>query len=337
MRNIKELKMIGMLLFCTLFSVQAQRTTSLKINEILVINEPNLQDDYGIKHPWIEIYNASAGTVNIAGCYLTINATDPRLYKSGNKLTLRDIYGNDPRIYPIPKGDVLTKVKPSQHLLFWADGQPTRGTFHLSFTLDSIKPNYIALFDSDGRTFIDSVTVPAGQIADISYGLIHDGWNAQRLNEELRLNQSYTGGSKLWVPFKQVTPSSNNFILDKNDKVENFQKNDADGFGMTMTAMGVVFVALLSLFLSFKMVGKIAVLLSHRRLMKASGISKEAAMDIHEQSSGEVFAAIAMAIHEATQQLHDEESTILTIKNTERSYSPWSSKIYTLRELPNKK
>jgi Na+-transporting methylmalonyl-CoA/oxaloacetate decarboxylase gamma subunit len=328
--------MMPMLLLCTLFNVQAQRTSSLKINEILVINQTNFQDDYGIQHPWIEIYNSSAGTVNIAGCYLTINATDPRLYQSGNKLTLRDIYGNDPRIYPIPKGDVLTKVKPSQHLLFWADGQPTRGTFHLSFALDSLQSNFIALFDSDGRTFIDSVTVPAGQKADISYGLVHDGWNAKRLDEELRLNQSYTGGDKLWIQFTQVTPSSNNFILDKNDKVENFQKNDAAGFGMTVTAMGVVFVALLALYLSFKLVGKTAVSLSHRRLMKASGITKEAAIDIHEQSSGEVFAAIAMAIYEST-ELHDVENTVLTIKNTERSYSPWSSKIYTLRELPNKK
>jgi Na+-transporting methylmalonyl-CoA/oxaloacetate decarboxylase gamma subunit len=334
---MKRTTIVGMLLLCTLLNVQAQRTTSLKINEILVINETNFQDDYGIQHPWIEIYNSSAGTVNIAGCYLTVNATDPRLYQSGNKLTLRDIYGSDPRIYPIPKGDVLTKVRPNQHLLFWADAQPTRGTFHLSFMLDSIGSNYIALFDSDGKTFIDSITVPAGQVADISYGLVHDGWNAKRLDEELRLNQSYTGGDKLWIPFKQVTPSSNNFILDKNDKVENFQKNDAIGLGMTITAMGVVFIGLIALYLLFKLVGRIAVSLSHRRLMKASGITIEAAKDIAEQSSGEVFAAIAMAIHEITQQLHDKENTILTIKNTASNYSPWSSKIYTLRETPNKK
>ncbi|GHT49582.1 hypothetical protein FACS189440_15560 [Bacteroidia bacterium] len=304
------------LLLCTFSSVQAQRTTSLKINEILVINETNFQDDYGVQHPWIEIYNASAGTVNIAGCYLT-----------------NDI--NQPRMYPVPKGDVLTKVKPNQHLLFWADSQPTRGTFHLNFTLDPVGSNFIALFDSDGKTLIDSVTVPAGQVADISYGLVHDGWNAKRLDEELRLNQSYTGGDKLWIPFTQVTPSSNNFILDKNDKVENFRNNDADGVGMTLTAMAVVFAGLISLYLLFKLVGHVAVTLSHRRVMKASGVSKEAAKDITEQS-GDIFAAIAMAIYEST-ELHDVENTVLTIKNTARNYSPWSSKIYTLREMPNKK
>ncbi|GHT39839.1 hypothetical protein AGMMS49965_07050 [Bacteroidia bacterium] len=340
MEGIKKLTVnlltVGLLLLCAVFSVQAQRTSSLKINEILVINETNFQDDYGTQRPWIEIYNSSAGTVNMAGCYLTINATDARLYQADNKLTLRDIYGsNDPRIYPVPKGDVLTKVRPNQHLLFWADGQPTRGTFHLSFMLDTEQPNFIALFDSDGRTFIDSVTVPAGQVADISYGLVHDGWNAKRLEDEIRLNQSYTGGNKLWIPFTQVTPSSNNFILDKSDKVDNFKKNDASGAGMTVTAMGVVFVALLALFLSFKYVGKTAVRMSKKRAMQTSGMTEEQA-SVSTGMSGELFAAIALAIYEAT-ELHDEENTILTIQHTARNYSPWSSKIQTLRELPIRK
>ena len=56
---------------------------------------------------------------------------------------------------------------------------------------------------------------------------------------------------------------------------------------------------------------------------------------ITEQSSA-VYAAIAMAIYEAT-ELHDDEQTILTIKNTARRCLPWNSKIYTLRELPNRK
>ena len=52
--------------------------------------------------------------------------------------------------------------------------------------------------------------------------------------------------------------------------------------------------------------------------------------------SGEVYAAIAMAIYEITEREHDYENTVLTIKNVDRSYSPWSSKIYTLRELPRR-
>jgi len=307
-----------LLLSCTLFSVQAQRTTSLKINEILVINEDNFVDDYGKKYPWVEIYNASPGTVDIAGCFLT-----------------DDI--NVPKKYMVPKGDILTKIKPRQHVLFWTDNVPTHGTFHLNFTLNPDQPNFIALFDSDGRTLIDSITVPAGQEPDKSYGLLEDGWTQKRLDEELRLNAAFKDkkGDKLWVSFEKVTPSSNNRILDTNDKIENFKTNDSDGVGMTLTAMAVVFSGLLILFLIFKLIGKIAVSLSHRRTMKATGITREEAKGITE-TSGDIYAAIAMAIYEAT-ELHDEENTILTIKNTARSYSPWSSKIYTLREIPNKR
>ena len=52
---------------------------------------------------------------------------------------------------------------------------------------------------------------------------------------------------------------------------------------------------------------------------------------------GEVFAAISMAMHEFQSDVHDVEDTILTITRVKRSYSPWSSKIYTLRETPHKK
>ncbi|MDR2056803.1 MAG: lamin tail domain-containing protein [Dysgonamonadaceae bacterium] len=316
---MKQKIIFGLLLFvCTLSGVWAQRTTFLKINEVLVINKDNFQDDYGNKFPWIEIYNASPGTVDIAGCFIT-----------------NDI--NNPRRYPIPKGDVLTKIKPRQHVLFWADNMPTRGTFHVNFTLDPDQSNYIALFDSDGHTLIDSVTVPAGQRPDISYGLLEDGWSQKRLEEKLRLNSTYKekNGSELWVYFEQVTPSSNNKILDTNERIEKFKKNDERGVGMTITAMAVVFIGLILLFLFFKLIGNIAVSLSHERAMKASGISKEEAKGII-QTSGDIYAAIAMAIYEAT-ELHDEENTILTIKNTARSYSPWNSKIYTLRETPIKK
>ena len=44
--------------------------------------------------------------------------------------------------------------------------------------------------------------------------------------------------------------------------------------------------------------------------------------------SGEETAAIAMALHLYLSELHDEESGILTIKKTSKTYSPWSSKIY---------
>ena len=73
--------------------------------------------------------------------------------------------------------------------------------------------------------------------------------------------------------------------------------------------------------------------------MKVKGITdkKEAKEKKLGEAPGEVIAAISMALHEAQGADHDVEETILTISRVKRSYSPWSSKIYTLRETPHKK
>ena len=51
--------------------------------------------------------------------------------------------------------------------------------------------------------------------------------------------------------------------------------------------------------------------------------------------SGEEIAAICMALHEHL-NMHDKEDFVLTINKVKRAYSPWNSKIYSLRELPHK-
>ena len=301
-------KRIG--IFITLVAVvclglNAQRATSLKINEVLVTNEQNYQDDYGLHNAWIEIFNTSFASVNIEGCYLTNDKDNPTKY-------------------PIPKGDVLTLIKPRQHILFWADGMPNRGTFHVSFTLDPSKENYIALYDSNGKTLIDEITVPAGMLADQSYAREEDG----------SANWVIKGGGE----HSYATPSTNNMTLYKNEKIENFKKHDADGFGMAIIAMSVVFIGLILLYVSFKIVGNIAVKLGKRNAMKAIGITdkveaKEKNLGSH---SGEEAAAIAMALHEFMNDAHDVEDMILTINKVKRTYSPWSSKIYTLRQTPKR-
>jgi len=111
--------------------------------------------------------------------------------------------------------------------------------------------------------------------------------------------------------------------------------NGVYAIDVTVTTLLSVFIILILLSLLFKLIGSIAIVSSNQRAMKASGLSKEEAKGITRQS-GEIYAAIAMAIYEAT-ELHDEENAILTIKRSVSSYSPWSSKIYTLRETPRKK
>jgi Na+-transporting methylmalonyl-CoA/oxaloacetate decarboxylase gamma subunit len=289
-------------IFC--LSTKAQSTSSLRINEVLIINETNFQDDYGVQSAWVEVFNTSFASVDLKGCFLTNDR-------------------NNPTKYPIPKSDIQTKVSPRQHALFWADGIPSRGTFHVNFMLDPDKENYIALYDSNGKTLIDEIVVPAGQIADHSYAREEDG----------SLNWVVKGGSE----DSYVTPSTNNKTDDRNIKIENFKKYDPIGVGMSVIAMSVVFFSLILLYIAFKIVGSTAVKLTNRNAMKAHGITDKAeAKEKLGTGSGEEYAAIAMAMHEYMNDVHDIEDMILTIDKVKRTYSPWSSKIYTLREAPKR-
>ncbi|NLC50083.1 MAG: OadG family protein, partial [Bacteroidales bacterium] len=130
---------------------------------------------------------------------------------------------------------------------------------------------------------------------------------------------------------KRVTPSSNNFVEGENPKIVALKKNDPWGIMMTITAMFVVFMALLTLFIAFKFTGKTAKWLTKRKAIESG---KTLAGDEDHELSGEVLAAISAAIHDMSQDMHDVESTILTIDEVKRNYSPWSSKIYSLRQLP---
>ena len=287
---------------------EKRSNNKLLLNEVLITNEGNYQDDYGLHSAWIEIFNRSYGSADLAACLLRASSQP-----------------GDTSTYFIPKGDVLTLIKPRQHSLFWADGEPRRGTFHTNFTLDPEKENWIGLFDS-GRNLIDQVTIPAGVLkTNQSYGRVSDAASQWEVKD---------GSAE-----KYVTPSTNNKTIDSNAKMEKFEEHDSNGIGMSISAMSVVFCGLILLFIAFKIVGKASVSLSKRNAMKAKGITdkQEAKEKKLGEAPGEIFAAIAMAMHEMQSDVHDVEDTVLTITRVKRSYSPWSSKIYTLRETPLKK
>lgn len=269
------------------------------INEVMVINENSVTNDYGERHAWIEIYNNTSRTQDLAGAFIT---NDPA----------------NPKKYAIPRGDVKTITKPHQHLIFWADNKPQNGTFHLSFKLDPTKENYIALYELDGKTLIDEITVPAGMQSDKTYGYEADG-----IKYDLQ-------GNDLAKALDRVTPSSNNLVVGENPKIIALKEDDPHGGMITITSMLVVFLALIALYFVFKFTGRTAKNLTKRKALKSGKLS---AYKTHEVS-GEVLAAISAAIYEMEQDVHDMESTILTIDEVKRKYSPWSSKIYGLRQLP---
>lgn len=287
---------------------ETKSNSKLVINEVLVDNKNNFQDDYGVHSGWIEIFNKAYSTADLAGCLLKVSS-EP----------------GDTATYFIPKGDVLTSIKPRQHTLFWADGNPRRGTFHTNFVLSKTNANWIGLYDS-GKKLLDEVTVPAGILnGDQSYARVGDAsaeWEVKGASAD-----------------KYVTPSTNNQTIESNPKMDKFEQHDPIGIGMAISAMSVVFLGLILLYICFKLVGKAAIKLRKRNAMIAHNITdkQEAKEKGLGEAPGEVIAAISMALHEAQGADHDVEETILTISRVKRSYSPWSSKIYTLRETPHKK
>ena len=284
----------------------AQGRKGLCINEVMVQNDSSVVDDYGLRHGWIELYNSTHASMEISSIYLTNDSTKPTLY-------------------PVPLGDVNTEIPALQHVIFWADGEPNKGTFHISFKINPGETIYI--FDADQETVLDKVTIPADLKANTTFARKADGKGGMNQDAwEVR-----DGGDKY------ITPSSNNIIVDTNTKVESFRILDENGFVLTLMAMGIVFCALVVLSLCFYAISKIGSLVSKINKMRSPGVDPKTVSkaDAPAHDSGEEIAAIVMALHEHL-NAHDQENTILTINKVKKAYSPWSSKIYGLRELPRR-
>ncbi|MFH2141343.1 MAG: OadG family protein [Bacteroidota bacterium] len=113
---------------------------------------------------------------------------------------------------------------------------------------------------------------------------------------------------------------------------ESFEKIDPWGIGMAIIAMSVVFSALILLYISFKYVGfAFTTDWKRRKLLKDGKI--EEAKHIENSSTGELNAAIGLALYLYKNELHDIESFRLTANKVSRNYSPWSSKIYGIRQI----
>lgn len=128
----------------------------------------------------------------------------------------------------------------------------------------------------------------------------------------------------------EVSPKAKR--MSQAEKAKNAAANDPYGGAITIVAMCIVLSALVVLSVFFLGFGKISQMLQTKRKREAHGVNKETAEAHHEEAdSGEVIAAIALALAEHLDARHDMEDTILTIKKLRRAYSPWNSKIYNMR------
>ncbi|BDD05152.1 OadG family protein [Aureibacter tunicatorum] len=108
-----------------------------------------------------------------------------------------------------------------------------------------------------------------------------------------------------------------------------------EGLAISLTGILVVFMALTSLALFFHFVMPFMMTLPDRLKEAKTQKEKETLMKRinTEPLPGEENAAIAAAIQMYMNELHDDESTTLTINKQPKAYSPWSSKIYSTHQV----
>ncbi|RXQ96173.1 hypothetical protein EO244_04850 [Ancylomarina salipaludis] len=103
------------------------------------------------------------------------------------------------------------------------------------------------------------------------------------------------------------------------------------GWTVALVGYGIVFVALVALVIVFVNLPKLLQINLRSKLKKQGKVSSDSE-DLSIE--GSVNAAIAMALYMHFDQIHDEESNIITIKKVTKNYSPWSSKIYGVMNQP---
>ena len=106
-----------------------------------------------------------------------------------------------------------------------------------------------------------------------------------------------------------------------------------EGIIIAIVGYITVFMALVVLYTVFTYLSKTLNFTARRRLIRQG--KHEMAEEKQLFIPGDTAAAISMAIY-LHNVLHDEESNVITIKRVSKTYSPSSSKIYSLREFPGK-
>lgn len=277
---------------CAALPGRAQSTLDLRINELLVYNDSNFVDSYGQHSPWFEIFNTAYNTVNMGGLFLTNDLSNPRMYR-------------------IPKGQAITAIAPRNFLVFYANNNPTNGVLHVNFDLRNSE--YIALFEANGKTLIDSVHIRKHATSDLSQGRVVDG----------------IGG---WKTFELPTPGTSNETEVLIAAADKFGNIDPAGSGMTFISMGIVFSALILLTIVFTMIGKFMTGGFFKK--KITQVAEGKHIAANGEISGEINAAILMALHLYKDEQQRDKSAVLTIHRMSKLYSPWSSKIYSMRQMP---
>ncbi len=128
----------------------------LWINEVMPSNVHVLADNHGEFDPWIEVFNAGTTELDLAGCFLSSEPSNPRQWA-----------------FPVD-----WTIGPGQRLLVWADGQPEQTTgidLHAALRLDPVRGTVVLARQHLDRTLVLDALEYVDVAVDRSYGSFPDG------------------------------------------------------------------------------------------------------------------------------------------------------------------
>lgn len=298
----------------------AQGAKNIKINEVLTNNTKSMLDEYGEALPWIELANTSFSTYDIRGMYI---ATDKKVLDQSLSVPQRI-----EMMSQIPNGSERTSLSAQEHVLYFLNSNPAKSDMHLDAKLDSTQVVWIALFDGNAVDLIDSVSVP----------VLNENYSFARIkNKDKQI---------VWEEKTPefASPGTANITSVSESKIAKLKREDPHGFGITILAMGVVFTCLALLYIAFMLLGKFMTRSKHIKVVidmdkpenrklevirhnddddeeettpaPVAAAAKPAAEKKEEKKpemDPEIAAAIAQAIKDYQDDVHVEESGVITL------------------------
>lgn len=330
--NKKRILLSALLVVLAVAASVAQGRKELRFNEVMTVNDTSYIDADGHRSAWVEIFNRSYGTVGIEQMFIANREVkkpdnDPRKPKD----FLNEYAKQHPDVlYEIPRGDRDTRIAPRTHVVFFADGNTAAGALHLSYALDPAKENTLYLYDVNGD-LVDKVTIPANLPANQTWALKVDG-KSELTDGQIDANawETRTGSNN-----SAVSPAKFN-TSDLNDNIEKFHVKDPHGFIITLCAVGIVFSALLLLFILFYLFGKVNAMTQKDTEPAPAETTPDrfAAPAAAGNTTDEEMAAICFALYQHL-NAHDKESGVLTFRRD--ANTAWSSKSSLMRSLPERR
>ena len=135
----------------------------------------------------------------------------------------------------------------------------------------------------------------------------------------------------------QVTNQAADTVVKAQAQISGNRIADLDAHTLALLGVGIAIVFLYFIVFRFmKMIESRLPAIPVPTGNKKVSVTTESERKVSSGSApnSETFAAIATALHLYKNELHDHEQTVLTINRVGKMYTPWSSKIYGLRNNP---